>query len=91
YKNSEYGVGPIDAALKAIQGIVSDVMKFKLVEFKLEATSGGSDALANVMVKVMDETGKIVSGRGVREDIVMAGVEAIINAANRLIRLYEKH
>jgi len=91
YKNSEYGVGPIDAALKAIQGIVSDVMNFKLVEFKLEATSGGSDALANVMVKVMDEAGRVVSGRGVREDIVMAGVEAIINAANRLIRLYEKH
>jgi len=43
------------------------------------------------MVKVMDEAGRIVSGRGVREDIVMAGVEAIINAANRLIRLYEKH
>jgi len=90
YKNADYGVGPIDAALKAIQGVVGDVMKFKLSEFRLEAISGGSDALANVSVKIASEDGKVASGRGVREDIVMAGVEAVINAANRLIRLREK-
>ena len=91
YKNSDYGVGPIDAALKAIQGIVGGAMKFRLAEFRLEATSGGSDALANVMVKVVDEGGRAASGRGISEDIVMAGVEAVMNAANRLLRLRARH
>jgi len=87
YKTSEFGVGPIDATLKAIQNIVGDVAKFKLVDFKLEAITGGSDALANVTAKVMDNRGRVVSAKGVREDIVMAGVEAVINAANRLLLL----
>jgi hypothetical protein len=33
----------------------------------------------------MDNKGRTVSAKGVREDIVMAGVEAVINAANRLL------
>jgi len=87
YKASEFGIGPIDAALKAIQNVVGDVTKFKLVDFKLEAITGGSDALANVTVKLMDNKRRTVSAKGVREDIVMAGVEAVINAANRLLLL----
>jgi 2-isopropylmalate synthase len=87
YKSSDFGVGPIDAVLKAIQNIVGDVAKFKLVDFKLDAITGGSDALANVTVKLMDHHGRIISANGVREDIVMAGVDAVINAANRLLNL----
>ena len=87
YRASEFGIGPIDAALKAIQNVVGDVVQFKLVDFKLEAITGGSDALANVTAKVMDQKGRTVSAKGVREDIVMAGVEAVINAANRLLLL----
>jgi len=87
YKSSDFGVGPVDASMKAIRNVVADVARFKLVEFRLEAITGGSDALANVLVKVMDDTGRLVSARAVREDIVMAGVEAVINAANRLLQL----
>ncbi len=87
YKSSEFGVGPIDATLKAIQNVVGDVVKFRLVDFKLEAITGGSDALANATAKVMDNKGRTVSATGVREDIVMAGVEAVVNAANRLLLL----
>ena len=85
YRASEFGVGPIDATLKAIENVVGDVARFKLADFKLEAITGGSDALANVTVKVTDSRGRVVSAKGVREDIVMAGVEAVINAANRLL------
>jgi 2-isopropylmalate synthase len=85
YKSSEFGVGPIDATVKAIERVVGDVAKFKLTDFKLEAITGGSDALANATAKVMDNKGRTVSAKGVREDIVMAGVEAVINAANRLL------
>jgi len=87
YKNSDFGVGPIDAVMKAFQGIMSSVANFKLVDFKLDAITGGSDALANVSVKLVDDMGLMVSGKGVREDIVMAGVEAVIDAANRLLNI----
>ncbi len=87
FMNSDFGVGPIDAVLKAIQNTVGKVAEFKLVDFKLDAITGGSDALANVTVKLMDKRGRVISARGVREDIVMAGVDAVINAANRLLQL----
>ncbi|MEM2122320.1 MAG: 2-isopropylmalate synthase [Candidatus Bathyarchaeia archaeon] len=87
YKNSDFGIGPIDAVMKAFQGVMSNVANFRLVDFKLDAITGGSDALANVTVKLVDDMGRIVSGKGVREDIVMAGVEAVIDAANRLLNI----
>jgi 2-isopropylmalate synthase len=89
FTSSDFGVGPIDAVLKAIQNTVGKVAEFKLVDFKLDAITGGSDALANVTVKLMDNKGLMISSRGVREDIVMAGVDAVINAANRLLKLNE--
>jgi len=85
YESTEVGVGPIDAVSKAIQKSISDVMKFRLVEFRLEAISGGTDALAEVTAKLESEDGRLVSARAVHEDIVMAGVTAIVNAANRLL------
>ncbi|MEM2226030.1 MAG: 2-isopropylmalate synthase [Candidatus Bathyarchaeia archaeon] len=90
YRSSHFGVGPIDAAIKAVKNVVSEVAAFDLVEFRLDSITGGTEALANVIVKLADESGRIVSTRAVREDIVMAGVEAIINAANRLLYLKER-
>jgi isopropylmalate/citramalate/homocitrate synthase-like protein len=87
YKNSDFGVGPIDSVMNSFQGVMSKVANLKLVDFKLDSITGGSDALANVSVKLMDDKGFIVSGKGVREDIVMAGVEAVIDAANRLLHI----
>jgi len=90
HKSSDFGIGPIDASIKAIRNIVGGVTKFELVEFRLEAITGGTDALANVIVKLSDDKGRLVSTRAVREDIVMAGVEAIINAANKLLVMNSK-
>ena len=84
YQSANNGVGPIDAASKAIQKSIGDIMKFRLVEFSLDAMSGGTDALAAVTVKLAGENGRLVSARAVHEDIVMAGVMAVVNAANRL-------
>ncbi len=81
------GVGPVDAALNAVQGILGEKTKIKLHDFKLEAITGGSDALAEVVISVEDEKGNIVSARAAREDIVMASVEALIGAINRLMLL----
>jgi 2-isopropylmalate synthase len=76
------GVGPVDAALKAVTGILGDY-KFKLRDFRIEAISGGSDALAEVIIGVEDEKGRVISARSTNEDIVMASVEALVSAINQ--------
>ena len=85
YVSAETGVGPVDASLKAIQRVTQNLAKISLREFRIEAVTGGSDAVAEVIVKVEDERGNLVSARGAREDIVMASVEAMINAINKLL------
>jgi 2-isopropylmalate synthase len=82
---SEIGVGPVDAALKAIQKIASDVSNIKIREYKLDSITGGSDALAEVIVKVEDKNGNIVSARKANKDIVVASVEAVMDAINKVL------
>jgi len=84
YVASGFGVGPIDASAKAIQKLMENFVNFRLIDFKLESTGNGTDALATVIVKIEDENNRVIFGRSVNEDIVMAGVEAIIDALNRL-------
>jgi 2-isopropylmalate synthase len=84
YIAAETGVGPVDAVLKAIQKLTNNLEKIRLSEYRLEAITGGSNAVAEVVIKVEDEKGNIVSARAAREDIVMASVEAMINGINKL-------
>ncbi|MDY0267136.1 MAG: 2-isopropylmalate synthase [Methanimicrococcus sp.] len=77
------GVGPVDAALRAAEDIVGDT-KYKIEEFSIEAISGGSDSLARVTIVLADEKGKTVTAKSANADIVMASVEALINAMNAL-------
>jgi 2-isopropylmalate synthase len=83
--SSETGVGPVDAALKAIQKIASDVASIKIREYKLDSITGGSDALAEVSIKVEDKNGNVVSARKANEDIVVASVEAMMDAINKVL------
>jgi len=85
YVAAETGVGPVDAAMKAIQKITNQLANVRLTEYRLEALTGGSDAVAEVIIKVEDKDGNVVSARGAREDIVMASVEAMINGINKLL------
>ena len=82
---AETGVGPVDAVLKAIQKLTHNLEKIRLKEYRLEAITGGSNAVAEVVIKVEDEKGNIVSARAAREDIVMASVEAMINGINKCL------
>lgn len=82
---SEIGVGPVDAALKAIQKIAGEVASIKIREYKLDSITGGSDAMAEVSVKVEDKNGNIVSARKANEDIVVASVEAMMDAINKVL------
>ncbi|MCP1392404.1 MAG: 2-isopropylmalate synthase [Euryarchaeota archaeon] len=85
------GVGPVDAALNAVRGILGDETAVKISDFRIEAITGGSDALAEVVIGVENSRlGRKVTARSAREDIVMASVEALINAINRLMLLEEE-
>ncbi len=85
--SAQMGLGPVDAALKAIQEVIGGEIDgdIELKDFRIEAITGGSDALAEVIVGVK-KGDRMVTARGVREDIVMASVEAFINAVNRLMQ-----
>jgi len=85
YVAAEMGVGPVDAAIRAIQKLTDSLVNIKLKEYRLEATTGGSDALAEVVIKVEDRDGNVVSARGAREDIVTASVDAMINGINKVL------
>jgi len=81
---SETGVGPIDASVSAIKSAVSKNIVLK--EYKLEAITGGSNALCNVTVKLGDsEDAQLLAlGRSVGSDIVTTSVDAMIEGLNRL-------
>ncbi len=82
---ADTGLGPVDAALNAIQKITNELASVKLREFRLEAITGGSDALAEVSIKVEDKYGNISTARAAGEDIVIASVQAMINGLNRIM------
>src|SRR5208337_4848046 len=82
---SAVGNGPVDAALNAILGITPS--KIQLKEFNIEAISGGSDAICHVTIAVEDEHGKIFDASGSGDDIVLASVEALVNAINLIHRI----
>lgn len=85
YVSSETGVGPVDAAIKAVQKITDPSVQIKLKEYRLEAITGGSDALAEALVKVEDANGTVVSASAAREDVVVASVEAMVEAINKIL------
>ncbi|GAB7015671.1 2-isopropylmalate synthase [Methanogenium cariaci] len=79
------GNGPVDAAMKAVVGIVPE--KLVLKEFSVSAISGGSDAIGHVSIAVEDAQGSIYDAGASSDDIVLASAEAMINALNLVYRL----
>ncbi len=81
---SGVGVGPVDAALNALRRAIAGVANVKLDEYRVEAITGGTDALVDVWVK-MSRDGQVISARGAGPDIIMASVQAFVEGMNRLI------
>jgi D-citramalate synthase len=79
------GTGPVDAAIRALQRSVADVGSVRLDEYRVDAITGGTDAVVDVSVK-LSKDGKTVTSRGARTDIITASVEAVIAGMNRLLR-----
>jgi len=76
------GVGPVDAVSHAIKSVAGDI---GLKEYNLKAITGGTDALANVAIKVQDKKGNIFKAEGVDEDVIMASAIAIVKGLNRAL------
>jgi 2-isopropylmalate synthase len=82
-QDSSPGNGAVDAAMKAIDRILGQ--RGHLAEYRVNAMSGGKDALGEVTVKCDFGTGSLVSGKGASTDVVEASARAYLNALNRML------
>ena len=76
------GTGPVDAVYKAINRIVQ--VPNVLTEFRVDAVTGGIDALGDVTIRI-ERDGSVYVGRGSDTDIIVASAKAYMNALNRLL------
>lgn len=81
------GDGPVDAAFRAIEGIVEMGMNLQL--YSVNAITGGTDAQGEVTVRV-EKAGRIVNGQGADTDIVIASAKAYVNALNKVMQPAER-
>jgi 2-isopropylmalate synthase len=81
---SGIGNGPIDAAISAIRNVRGGLSDVTLERFSMKAITGGTDAVADVTVR-LKRNGRYVTSNGVSGDTVMASVEAILKGMNRLL------
>jgi 2-isopropylmalate synthase len=82
---TDYGVGPVDASINAIQKITGEIAKVRIKDYKLDSIAGGSDALCEVTIKVEDVYGNLASAKSIGEDIVITSVQAMIDGINRIM------
>jgi 2-isopropylmalate synthase len=78
------GTGPVDAAYKAVDQVVA--VHGDLSEFSVKAITRGIDAIGEVTVRITAEDGKVYTGRGADNDIVVSSAKAYVNAINRMIQ-----
>ncbi len=75
------GVGPVDAAYKAISKMLG--ISSSLVNYTLQSITGGTEALGEVIVRIIDGDEEYI-GRGSNQDVVVASVMAYLSAINRM-------
>jgi 2-isopropylmalate synthase len=80
---SAAGGGPVDAAFKAIETIVSSGTELQL--YSVNNITSGTDAQGEVTVR-LEKGGHIVNGQGADTDIVIASARAYVNALNKIIQ-----
>ncbi len=78
------GIGPVDAAIHAIRKAVSAVEPIRLEEYHVNAITGGTDALVEVIVRLR-KGDRVATAMGAHGDIVMASVEAMLSGMNVLM------
>jgi len=82
HEESSEGDGPVDASFKAIDKITH--INTRLVDYNIEAVSGGKDALGSVKLVVSTDDIEFM-GSSISTDIVEASIKAYIDAMNRIM------
>lgn len=83
------GNGPVDAIFKAIRSLYLDAGEAELKLYQVQGITGGTDAQAEVMVR-LEREGKLVTGHGADVDTLVASAKAYISALNKLERFQRK-
>lgn len=87
--DSSTGEGPVDASFKAVERISG--VEGRLKSYKINAVTQGKDAQGEVTVIVeFENSGISVSGKGYSTDVLIASVEAYINALNNYLARKDK-
>jgi len=81
------GDGPVDAAFNAVKELFPHGARLQL--YQVHAVTGGTDAQAEVTVR-LEEEGRTVNGQAADTDTMVASVKAYINALNKLLVKREK-
>ncbi len=76
------GSGPVDAAFRAIEGLIDSGTELQL--YSVNNITSGTDSQGEVTVR-LEKGGRIVNGQGADTDIVIASAKAYINAINKII------
>lgn len=82
-QDSSPGNGAVDAAMKAIDRILK--RRGHLVEYHVNAVTGGKDALGEVTLKADFGDNRLVTGKGASTDVIEASARAYLSAVNRVI------
>ena len=77
----------MDAVFKCIGKLFPHQAALQL--FQIQAVSEGTDAQANVIVR-LEENGRSVNGHGADTDTMVASARAYVNALNKLLVKREK-
>lgn len=80
-KGTSDGNGPVDASLKAIEGLVKSGAE--MVLYSVNAISGSTESQGEVTVRLQN-SGRVVNGVGSDPDIVVASAKAYLSALNKL-------
>lgn len=82
------GIGSVDAVANALKKVVPANVSLK--EYTLKAVTGGTDALADVVVKVVNGNGKLYEAEAIDEDVIMASANALIKGMNKALAKKDK-
>jgi 2-isopropylmalate synthase len=76
------GNGPVDATFNAIHRLISHEAKLEL--YQVHAVTEGTDAQAEVSVRLADQSGRLYTGRAADPDTLVSSAKAYIVALNKL-------
>ena len=76
------GNGPVDATFNAVQALVPHDAKLDL--YQVHAVTEGTDAQAEVSVRLSDAEGRVVNAKAADPDTLVASARAYLGALNKL-------